>query len=121
MYVGSKRRPNEGARLRRTAPDRRSHLVERSGWANFMEYERKINTSFRRYNLVGRFLLLKRQACVRLPPNGNAEPLARFAAMMEGLPINVRTISLTEEQDVFALAEAGRAGPRYEPQPVLSR
>ncbi|MES2760133.1 MAG: MEDS domain-containing protein [Pseudomonadota bacterium] len=26
--------------------------VERSGWANFMEYERKINTSFRRYNLV---------------------------------------------------------------------
>ena len=26
--------------------------VERSGWANFMEYERKINASFRRYNLV---------------------------------------------------------------------
>jgi signal transduction histidine kinase len=26
--------------------------VERSGWASFMEYERKINTSFRRYNLV---------------------------------------------------------------------
>lgn len=26
--------------------------VERSGWANFMEYERKINTTFRRYNLV---------------------------------------------------------------------
>ncbi|HEX9172112.1 MAG TPA: MEDS domain-containing protein [Telluria sp.] len=26
--------------------------VERSGWSNFMEYERKINTTFRRYNLV---------------------------------------------------------------------
>lgn len=26
--------------------------VERSGWANFMEYEKKVNPSFRRYNLV---------------------------------------------------------------------
>ena len=26
--------------------------VERSGWANFMEYEKKVNTSFRRYNMV---------------------------------------------------------------------
>ncbi len=26
--------------------------VERSGWTNFMEYEKKVNASFRRYNLV---------------------------------------------------------------------
>lgn len=26
--------------------------VERSGWANFMEYEKKVNASFRRYNMV---------------------------------------------------------------------